>query len=142
MRGALGIFDAKARAVAIAEIELGEIAMQVSFAAMLIDALHAALEDREEAFDGVGVNVAANVLASGVAHECVSSELGTELGIEAAFVGVQGALARDVANHDVADVGNGGTVNVERLGATATLDKRHNGTLGGQDRTCRASCAW
>ena len=61
--GALGIFDAQARAVVIAEIELSEIAMQMSFAAMLVHALHAALEDREEAFDGVGMDFAANVFA-------------------------------------------------------------------------------
>lgn len=30
--------------------------MQVGFASMLVDADHAALEDREHAFDGVGVN--------------------------------------------------------------------------------------
>ena len=33
--------------------------MQVLLRAMLIHAVHAALEDREVAFDGVGVNVAA-----------------------------------------------------------------------------------
>lgn len=49
--------------------------MQVSFAAMLIDALHDAFEDREEAFNRVRVNVAANVFASRVAHRGVRSEL-------------------------------------------------------------------
>ena len=46
--------DAKRNAVAVAKIELGEIAVQVLLAAMLVDALHPAFEDREEALDGVG----------------------------------------------------------------------------------------
>ena len=46
----------QAHAVAIAEIEFAKIAVQMLLAAMLIDALHAALEDRKVAFDGVGVD--------------------------------------------------------------------------------------
>ena len=47
------VVHAELGAVAVAEIELRQIAVQMLFAAMLIDALHAALEDREEAFDRV-----------------------------------------------------------------------------------------
>ena len=61
--GALGIFNSERRAVAVTEIELGEIAVQVLLAAPLIDALHPALEDAEIAFDGVGVDPAAPILA-------------------------------------------------------------------------------
>src|SRR5687768_4191972 len=46
--GALRIVDAKLNAIAVAEIELDRIAMQMLLPAMLIDALHAALKDREE----------------------------------------------------------------------------------------------
>jgi hypothetical protein len=42
---------------------------------------------------------------------------------------MQDALARDVANNHVADVGNGRGLNVERLGASAALDKRDNRAL-------------
>lgn len=41
----LGVGDLERRAAIVAEIELGKVAVQVSFAAMLIDADHAALED-------------------------------------------------------------------------------------------------
>lgn len=43
--GALGIIDPELDAVGIAEIELGEIAVKVLLAAMLIDASHSAFED-------------------------------------------------------------------------------------------------
>ena len=53
---AFAVFDAESRAAVVAEIELGEVAVQVGLAAMLIDAVHAALEDREHVLDGVGVD--------------------------------------------------------------------------------------
>ena len=57
--GSCEIVDSEADAVRIAEIELGEVAVKVTLGAMLIDAYHAALEDREEALDGVHVGLGA-----------------------------------------------------------------------------------
>ena len=71
--GALGIVDANRNAVVIAEIKFRKIAMQMLFLAMLVHAVHAALEDREHVFDGVGVDdyrPLANVLASSVLARC------------------------------------------------------------------------
>jgi hypothetical protein len=45
--GALGVIDPEFDAVRIAEIELGEITMKVAFEAVLVDARHPALENRE-----------------------------------------------------------------------------------------------
>jgi hypothetical protein len=53
---ALNVIYAKPNAIGIAEIELREIAVQMLFIAMLVDTLHAALENRIEALDGVGVD--------------------------------------------------------------------------------------
>lgn len=52
------IVDAEADSIVIPEVKLGQVAMEVLFRAMLIDALHAPLEDREHVLDGVGVHVA------------------------------------------------------------------------------------
>src|SRR5689334_13996249 len=52
--GARHVIHTPRDAVAIAEIELREIAMQVLLFAVLVDALHAALEDRIEALNRVG----------------------------------------------------------------------------------------
>ena len=43
--GAHFVVDLERDAVVVAEVELGQIALQVLFAAVLIDADHAALED-------------------------------------------------------------------------------------------------
>jgi hypothetical protein len=55
----LHIINAKSDPVAVPEVELGKIAVKVPLGTVLIDAGHPALEDREKAFDGVGVRIAA-----------------------------------------------------------------------------------
>jgi len=55
----------KPSAVAVvSEIKLGEVAVQMGFAAVLINALHAALEDGKDVLDRVGVDEAADVLTA------------------------------------------------------------------------------
>ena len=74
--GALFIFDPESLPVAVSEIELGHIAMQVALCAVLVDALHAALEDAEEAFDRVRVDLATALLAATVVDVLVVGNLG------------------------------------------------------------------
>jgi hypothetical protein len=50
-RGPLVVVNAESNALAITKIELGKIAMEMLLAAMLVHALHAALEDRVVALD-------------------------------------------------------------------------------------------
>lgn len=64
--GALSVVDFESDTVVVAEVELSKVAVQVLLAAVLIDALHAALEDREVALDGARVNVATDVLTLAV----------------------------------------------------------------------------
>ena len=45
--------DAKRGAAVVTKLKLAEVAVQVRFAAMLIDASHAALENRKDVLDGV-----------------------------------------------------------------------------------------
>jgi hypothetical protein len=66
----LRIAVAELDAVGIAEVELVQIAVQVSFGNMLVHVIDAALEDREIAFHGVGADrgraVAADVFSLAV----------------------------------------------------------------------------
>src|SRR5437870_2377608 len=61
--------------VGIAEIKLRQIAVKMLLAAPLVDAAHPALEDREIALDGVGVNVAKAVHALAVTHHAMGGEM-------------------------------------------------------------------
>src|SRR3546814_14178021 len=87
-----------------------EIAEQVGFATVLVDALHAALENGEHALDGVRVNETANVFPGRVLHRLMPAELAASLDVELAFVGVPRGVARAVADQrsEERSVGNEG----------------------------------
>src|SRR6516165_10196669 len=57
--GAFHVVNTESDAVTVAEIELGEIPMQMILADVEIAAVYAALEEREEAFHSIGVRFAA-----------------------------------------------------------------------------------
>ena len=71
--GPLSIVYTKRDPLIIPEIELRKIAVQMPLGAMLIDALHAAFEDGEIAFDGVGVDIAPTVLTTVMANDTAPS---------------------------------------------------------------------
>jgi hypothetical protein len=62
--GAVNVAAPESGPVIISEVKLGQITVQVLFLAMLIDALHAAFEDRERTFNRIRVDVAASVFAN------------------------------------------------------------------------------
>jgi hypothetical protein len=124
--GTLHIVNTKADAIAIAEIELGKISVQVFLAAMLVDALHAALEDRIVAFNGVGVNFAANIFFAAVVYALMAGELGSNFKILTSFVGHQGGFLGDVGPDNRCNLRDSGTVDMEATGGTATLNEGQN----------------
>jgi hypothetical protein len=111
--GPINVAASESDAVIIPEIELGQITMQVFFLAVLIDAIHAAFENRERALDGVRVNVAANVFLDRVLDRFVGGEVSIRAGIEAAFIGMQAGFPFHVFGHDARDSILVGNRNVE-----------------------------
>jgi len=131
---AFDIVDAQGDPVAVAEIKLGEIAVQVFLAAMLVDAAHPALEDREKAFNGVGMCRAAHVLVDRVVDGFVTGETPPDAAIGTVLIGHQIALGVGVREHDLAQFGSGDVFSLDRAGLAAALDK-------GNDRNFGASAA-
>src|SRR4051812_43939597 len=84
--GPVNIAVAQADSVIVAEIKFRKIAVQVLLFAVLINAARAALEDGERPFDGVGVNVAANVFFDAMLHGLMRSEMSVRASVEFAFV--------------------------------------------------------
>src|SRR6266702_1034881 len=125
--GPLHVIYAQANAIAIAEIEFCEIAVQMLFAAMLVDADHATLEDGEVAFNGVGVNGVsvgiAHVFVSRVHHGFVARKFPAGFAIPASFIGHERAFAIDVGAQDRTKLSNGHAFNVETTNGPAALDK-------------------
>jgi hypothetical protein len=75
--------------MAVAEIELSKVAVEVLLAAVLIDADHALFEDAEVTFNGVGMDrrvAGADLLPAKVIDRLVRFELGAEVVIMVGFV--------------------------------------------------------
>src|SRR5690606_3596341 len=88
--GALGVFDTKSRPVVIAELVFGQIAVQMLFVTVLIDALHAALEDAEISLNGVAVDAAilkVHIFAASMIGGAMRREMVLHIVIAAVFVG-------------------------------------------------------
>jgi len=83
-RRAHRVVIAELNAVGIAEVELGEIAVKMRRRDVVIGAVDPALEDREEAFDRVGVSIAAHVFLGRVVHGLMAGELLADLPIDTA----------------------------------------------------------
>src|SRR4051812_33594862 len=100
-------------------------------AEMVIGADHATLEDREEVFGGVRVNVAhaASIFAKAVSNGAARIKLAAHVLIDAAVVGHKPARAINVGDEHRAkrlgvDVGD-----MEGTGATVALDQSDNSLL-------------
>jgi hypothetical protein len=59
----------------VSEVKFGEVAVQVRLADVKIAAVDAALQDREVAFDGIGVGVAANIFLDAVSDYFMAGKL-------------------------------------------------------------------
>ena len=77
--------------------------MQVALAAVLVHALHAALEDAEIALDGVGVGLATDVFLLLMGDGLVVGELLADAAVEPSFVRHQARLAGDVLADELLD---------------------------------------
>lgn len=78
--------------MAVTEIEFGQIALQMRFADMLINAVDAAFQDREETFNRVGMGLAANVFIFAVRDRFVRGEIPADGGKDRPFVRHEVAL--------------------------------------------------
>ena len=93
---ALFVVYAQSDSVIIPEVELCQVAVQVLLRAMLVDAVHAALEDAEDVLDGVGVHVAAHILIGAMVHRLVAGEVAQLLIVDGRIVGHDARFLRDV----------------------------------------------
>lgn len=112
--------------------------MQVLLGAVLVDAAHPALENREVALDRIGMRLAADVLAGRVAHRLVPSVLAADLRVEAALVGHQLGLAGRVGAQDLADLFLGRGLRMEGANLATALHQTNDRALAaGAARVCK-----
>lgn len=82
------VLDTELAAIVPTESEFVKITLKVLFAALLVDADHATLEDTKHAFDGIGRHIVAGELLRRMMRRLVRSELGTKAILQAAFIGM------------------------------------------------------
>ncbi len=117
-----GNVRAKRNSRIVSEIELGKVAVQVLLRTVLINAAHATLKGREHVLHGVGMDLATDIFAGRVLHGLMRRDLGTDIEVKAAFVGVQDALATNVLANERGHVDGTRMSNVERPDVAATFD--------------------
>ena len=83
----LRVSHAKRRAIVVAEVELSHILLQVLFAYVVIRPDQAALQDIEEGFRRVRMNVVAHVFLPAMHYRFVAGEFAAYLVIDVAFIG-------------------------------------------------------
>ena len=123
------IVHAKGNAVGVAEIKLTQISVQMLLSAMLVNALHAAFEDRIVAFHSVGGDVAANIFLGAVVDGIVAQEVRPELLVPSPFIGHDDAFALDVIANYLGHFVEGSSIDMEAAGRTAALDKGKDDVL-------------
>jgi hypothetical protein len=120
--GALGIVNPELDAIRIAEVELGEVAVKVPLGAVLIDAGHSALEDREIAFNGVGVSIAAHPFLAPVIDGFVTSEAPADRAVRVRLIGAEMARGVGILHDHAADFARGHILDFHGAGFAATFD--------------------
>ena len=105
--GASEIIEPGLDPVAVAEIELGQIPLQVGLAHMLLNAIDAALQDGEIAFDGIGVSVVPHVFLGFVVYGQMLGIGPTNVAIDVGLIGHEPAVPVSVANNDWIEIARG-----------------------------------
>jgi len=121
--GALGIVNPELDPVAVPEIELSEIAVKVPLRAMLIDADHAALKNREVALDGIGVRVAAYPFLFAVIDGFVAGEATADRAVHVSLIGAEIAGGVGVLQDDLAHFAGSHGLDLDRAGLAAALNE-------------------
>src|SRR5271165_1993869 len=105
------------------------------FAAVLVNSNHAAFEDAIVPFNGVnvdfraGLSISVAIFASRMIDNVVLCKLIAELGVARRFIGHNVRFTVKVGVNDRHNLAFGGSLDMERAGATAPLNKCQNGAL-------------
>src|SRR3954471_18202723 len=122
--GAFYVINTERDALIVAEIELGEIPLQVLLADVMVDAVDTALQYREVALNGIGVGVAANVFLGGVINGLVAREALAGFQVDSALIGAQMRLVRNLFFDDRLHISRVDIRNMEGRDAALALDQR------------------
>ena len=117
------VIKSKLLTMVVAKVKFSGVAVQVMRTAMLVHAIHAALEDAEKAFNRVRVRIAAHVLFRAMIDALVIREVLTDLRVLSRLIRHQGRGVRYVFGKLLPERPARNVIDVERADLSATLDK-------------------
>ncbi len=123
------VVNPKPDPVAVPEIVFRQIPEKMLFGAMLIDALKAALKHAVEAFNSVGVNVAADIFAGLMAGETMRRKVLVDTAVVAGFIGHNDGLWRDIRFQDWQNFRAAGAADMKGPATLATFYKSKHGVF-------------
>src|SRR5260221_4353716 len=121
---ALAVRDAEGRAVVIAKVELGNVARKMLLANVMKRADQAALEDREETFDGIRSDAVARILAGTMVQRFMLVEHAMKGAIDRAFICVHGRRRRNILAQNIAHSAASDGMELEATRFPAAFDQR------------------
>lgn len=127
--GASDVVYSQAHSIVVPKVKFGDVAVQVFFPAMLVDAFHAALEHAVETFNGVGMNDPPPIFTGAVAGEIVFGKMFVQVGILPSFVGHDVRARRYVRLNNRQKICRSSSGNVKGTSYCASgspLNKGHN----------------
>ena len=131
--GAGFVIEAELHPMAVAEVELGQIPMQMSFRNVMVNAVDAALENGEVSLDGVGVDISAHVFFLLVFDGPMLVEIPADTDVNLMLVGHETAIGVSVFSDDWMQICGSHVGNVESANLPAALNKRQDGLLWRRD---------
>jgi hypothetical protein len=126
------VIDAQGDPVTVTEVEFREVTVKVLLADVEVTAVNAALQDREEALNGVGVRLGAipklaRPFLSSVIHGVVTGKALADASVSAKFISHQPTLGVRSSEHNAAQSCGGNVLDLLRSRAPAALDQGNDG---------------
>ena len=128
--GTLDVVDSERDSLIVAEVEFGEVTVQMFLAHVLINTVDAALEDREVPLRSIGVSIASDVFFLSVDHGVMAGELLADLPVNAAFIGPEMRGFVNPSFKDRAQVRGINFRDMMRTDATFAFDQGDNRFFG------------
>ena len=130
--GAFAILNTEGGSVAVPEVKLGEVAVKMLLADVEVTTVNAAFQEREKAFDGIGmrhdaVNELARPFFLAVVHGVMTRKVSPDATIGMQLVSHQPAFRIDATKDHIAESGGGNVLGLLGSSPTATLDERNDG---------------
>src|SRR5262249_55572850 len=128
--GASQVVISSLDAIGVTEVELGQVALQMDFTNVLVNAIDATLQDTEIPLNGVGVDIASHVFLSVMIDRAMAaSEVPADATVDIRAISHEAAISVGVQSEDRMQGSGGHVRNMEAANLAAALQQSHDDLL-------------